>query len=98
MPDWIGYRWLAAHYGLEPAQGFRTESAIAKRRADGIKAVLEGPDSDLDRIIRSVRQHGPTLSGRLVKEFPALADDAVAAAVVAAVQGAFSEGRVGEGS
>ncbi len=33
MPDWIGYQWLAARYGVSPVQAFRTDSAIAKSRA-----------------------------------------------------------------
>ena len=33
MTPWIGYRWLAEHYGVTPVQAFRTDSAIAKSRA-----------------------------------------------------------------
>ena len=33
MTPWIGYRWLAEHYGVTPVQAFRTDSAIAKARA-----------------------------------------------------------------
>ena len=33
MADWIGYQWLAEHYGISPVQAFRTDSAIAKSRA-----------------------------------------------------------------
>ncbi len=40
MNDWIGYRWLSIHYGLEPVQAFRIDSQIAKSRftekADGL--------------------------------------------------------------
>lgn len=32
MPSWIGYRWLSAHYGVEPVQPFRTDSQLARRR------------------------------------------------------------------
>lgn len=32
MSNWIGYRWLAEHYGLVPVQTFRIDSAIAKSR------------------------------------------------------------------
>lgn len=33
MPDWIGYQWLAARYGVSPVQAFRTDSAIAESRS-----------------------------------------------------------------
>jgi hypothetical protein len=33
VADWIGYRWLAEHYGVQPVQAFRIDSAIAKSRA-----------------------------------------------------------------
>ena len=61
-----------------------------------VKQVIEGPDTDIDRIIRSVRDNGGQVSNTLAKEFPALADDATAAELVAAlqsvVQGAPAEG------
>jgi hypothetical protein len=56
---------------------------------EGVKQVIEGPDGEIDRIVRSVREHGGTLSNKLVKEFPLLADEDSAARVVAAVQAAF---------
>lgn len=55
-----------------------------------VKQVIEGPDGDIDRIIRSVRESGGKLSQKLLKEFPALADDALADEVVAAIQGVFA--------
>ena len=54
-----------------------------------VKQIIEGPDSDIDRIIRSVRENGGLLSGKLLKEFPALADEGLAGEVAAAVQSAF---------
>ena len=56
-----------------------------------VKQVLEGPDSDIDRIIRSVRENGGALTKKLIKEFPPLADEAVAGEVVAAIQAAFAQ-------
>lgn len=41
-----------------------------------LKHQIEGPDSDLDRIIRSVRETG-AISNKLVKQFPLLADPAL---------------------
>ena len=56
-----------------------------------VKQVLEGPDSDIDRIIRSVRENGGALTKKLIKEFPPLADEAVAGEVVAVIQVAFAQ-------
>ncbi|BBE09283.1 Uncharacterized conserved protein [Mycoavidus cysteinexigens] len=33
MPNWIGYRWLANRYNIEPAQPFRIDSQLAKARS-----------------------------------------------------------------
>ena len=51
---------------------------------------IEGPDSDIDRIIRSVRENGGQLSGKLLKEFPPLAQAPVGQQVVAAIDAVFS--------
>ena len=32
MNNWLGYRWLAEHYGVEPVQPFRIESRLARSR------------------------------------------------------------------
>jgi hypothetical protein len=56
-----------------------------------VKQVMEGPDGDIDRIIRSVRENGRVVSGKLIAEFPALQDAQVAAAIVAAIQAAFAQ-------
>lgn len=52
-----------------------------------LKDVLEGPNADLDRIIRSVREQQGHISGALRKQFPKLADENIAAAVSRAVMG-----------
>ena len=51
---------------------------------------MEGPDGDIDRIIRSVRENGGRMSGKLLKEFPLLTDAALAGEVVMAIEGAFT--------
>lgn len=56
---------------------------IARER---VKQVIEGPDVDIDRIIRSVRDNGGHVSHKLAREFPALADELTAQALVAALQ------------
>ncbi|MEB0089990.1 MULTISPECIES: Fic family protein [unclassified Pseudomonas] len=55
-----------------------------------VKNVLEGPDSDIDRIIRSVRENGGKLSNKLLKEFPLLSEGSVGVDVVAVIQTVFA--------
>ncbi len=55
-----------------------------------MKEIIEGPDADIDRIIRSVCSNNWIVSGKLAAEFPALAEPAVAGAAVAAVRSAFA--------
>lgn len=72
----------------------RTEAGLLRslRRArEAVKNVLEGPDSDIDRIIRSVRDNGGVISGKLRSEFSALADSGLANAVVQAINDVFAE-------
>jgi hypothetical protein len=57
---------------------------------EGIKRVLEGPDADIDRIIRSIRENAGTVSNKLRAEFPQLDDERVAASVVEAVAAAWA--------
>lgn len=73
--------------------GFLRSLRLARER---VKEVIEGPDSDLDRIIRSVRDNGGKVSGKLAREFPLLADEATASAVSAALRSVF-QGGSGEG-
>lgn len=60
-----------------------------ERARDSVKNYLEGPNSDIDQIIRSVRANEWKISNKLVKAFPQLADAALADAVVAAVRWVF---------
>jgi hypothetical protein len=55
-----------------------------------VKEIIEGPDSDVDAIIRSIRENDGVRSGKLAKRFPALKDDATWAKVAAAVADAFA--------
>jgi hypothetical protein len=54
-----------------------------------VKEVIEGPDADIDRIIRSIREHGGQLSNKLKKAYPQLADPDIGDAVIAAIDAAF---------
>ncbi len=60
-----------------------------ERARDSVKDHLEGPNADIDQIIRSVRENDWQVSNKLVKTFPPLADPALADAVVAAVRSVF---------
>lgn len=55
-----------------------------------LKEILEGPNSHLDGIIRSVSQNGGKLSGKLAKQFPLLLKPGLWDQVVLAVNAAFS--------
>lgn len=60
-----------------------SKEAISLRNMDrarqGVENHLEGPNADIDRIIRSIRENRWTLSNTLIKAFPQLADPALAA-------------------
>ncbi len=55
-----------------------------RQTRERIKEVLEAPDQELDRIIRSIRESGG-ISNKLTKQFPPLADEKLAQAVELAV-------------
>lgn len=62
---------------------------LAQRR---IKDVMEMPDADAARVIRSIKENGWRISGKLAKDYPQLGDKLLALRLVEAVQAAF-EGR-----
>ena len=62
---------------------------LAQRR---IKDVMEMPDPDAARIIRSIKDNSWQMSGKLMREYPHLADRLLALRMIEAVQSAF-EGR-----
>ena len=51
-----------------------------------IKEVIEGPDSDIDRIIRSIRDSHGKISNKLLKEFPMLNEVDVGSEIIKIVQ------------
>ncbi len=79
---------LTIEQEMRKEAGYLRSLRVARER---VKQVIEGPDSDIDRIIRSVRENGGKVSGKLVKEFPALEDQHLAAGAVAAIQSAFEQ-------
>ena len=67
--------------------GYLRSLRMARER---VKEVIEGPDTDIDRIIRSVRENGGKLSNKLLKEFLPLADEAVGREVVTVIAAVFA--------
>jgi hypothetical protein len=66
----------------------RDEAAILRNHQllrDAIKNVFEGPDADIDRIIRSIHQSEGQVSNKLLKQYPLLEDEAIKAEIVALV-------------
>lgn len=63
------------------------------RRA--IKEIMEMPDHQIDRVIRSAEANQGQLSRVLAKEIPALAEDGIWEAIREAIQDAFREDRPG---
>ncbi|QBQ95714.1 Fic family protein [Paraburkholderia pallida] len=54
-----------------------------------VKEVLDGPNADIDRIIRSVRDNHWSVSGKLSREFPIIEEANLGGAIVRAVREAF---------
>ena len=64
---------------------------IFQRAQEQLKEVLEMPDQDANRIIRSLKENGWQVSGKLRKTYPRLDDAHLAERVVKAVRSAFVE-------
>ncbi|MBK0093319.1 Fic family protein [Erwinia sp. S59] len=65
---------------------------IFQQAQERLKEVLEMPDQDANRIIRSLKENGWQVSGKLRKEYPQLEDAARAEKIMVAVKSAFEEG------
>lgn len=117
MADWIGYKWLAARYGIDTVQAPPVTSEIGPSRRtihnDHItreiytanmrpedtltahltfaikKEIVEGPNQDIDRIIRAIKGNGGQISNKLAATFPVLANAGVAASICACIAAAF---------
>jgi hypothetical protein len=91
MTDHVEYLGEVVQRTIE--QEMRKEAGYLRglRNArERVKQVIEGPDGDIDRIIRSVRENSGKLSNKLLKEFPALAEDDLAGEVLAAIEAALA--------
>lgn len=64
---------------------------IFQRAQQRLKEVIEMPDQDASRIIRSLKENGWQVSGKLKKAFPQLEDGEKARQIIEAVQSAFAE-------
>ncbi len=64
---------------------------IFRRAQERLKDVLEMPDQDASRIIRSLKENGWQVSGKLKKAYPQLEDAVRAERVVQAVRSAFED-------
>jgi len=62
---------------------------LFQRAQQQLKEVVEMPDQDASRIIRSLKENGWQISGKLKKNFPLFEDDAMARRIVGAVRSAF---------
>lgn len=78
-PQWKDARELLALRDLE-----RARAAVKNR--------LEGPDADIDAIIRSLRQNGWQLSGSLKKRFPQFEDSRLATLIIDDLRAVFEPG------
>lgn len=62
---------------------------VFQRAQERLKEVLEMPDQDANRIIRSLKENGWQVSGKLKKMYPLLEDASRAERIVEAVRSAF---------
>lgn len=62
---------------------------IFQRAQQRLKEVVEMPDQDASRIIRSLKENGWQISGKLKKTFPLLEDITLSGRIVEAVRSAF---------
>ncbi len=70
---------------------------IFQRAQEQLKEVIEMPDQDANRIIRSIKENGWKVSGKLKKGYPILEDERMAQRVVDAVRSAFEDRLMGAG-
>jgi Fic family protein len=84
--------FLADVLDLTIEQEIRSEAQYLQRHRAArtrLKTIVEGPDPELDRIIRSVRESRGTISGKLRAEYPMLERAEIADDVVRAIREEF---------
>ncbi len=90
MTDHVEYLAEVVQTTIE--QEMRTEANYLRNlrmARERIKMVIEGPDGDIDRILRSMRDNGGKVSNKLLREFPVLADKTLTNKVEALIQAVF---------
>lgn len=92
--------FLADTLELTIEQEMRAEAQYLQRHGAArvrLKNIVEGPDSALDRIIRSVRESRGVISGKLRAEHPILDRPEIAEDVVCAIREEFPWSVAGDG-
>ena len=92
--------FLADVLDLTIEQEMRSEAQYLQRHRAArtrLKTIVEGPDPELDRIIRSVRESRGTISGKLRAEYPMLERAEIADDVVRAIREEFPWTAANEG-
>ena len=92
--------FLADVLDLTIEQEMRSEAQYLQRHRAArtrLKTIVEGPDPELDRIIRSVRESRGTISGKLRAEYPMLERAEIADDVVRAIREEFPWTATSEG-
>ena len=75
-------------------EDMREESRFLRNHAQSrsaIKAIVEMPDAQIDRVIRSVQANQGKLSNVLSTEIPLLTDPALWSAIVQAIKDSFND-------
>lgn len=84
--------WLGRVIKVTIEQEMRAEADLLRnidRARLAVKQHLEGPNTDIDQIIRSVRENGWVVSGKLKKAFPMLEDAQLQHDIVTSVRAAL---------
>jgi len=84
--------WLGRVIRVTIEQEMRAEADLLRsidRARVAVKEHLEGPNTDIDQIIRSVRENGWVVSAKLKKAFPMLEDVQLQHDIVASVRAAL---------
>ena len=79
---------IKATFDVELRQEAR-ELRAHQRARQGVNEWIEGPDQDLDRIIRSVRENGWVISNKLISEFPLLTDQRLRVRIVEVIRNEY---------
>lgn len=87
MARYCAYLDLLAESARRFIKQMREDSLYLRRHAQAraaVKEILEMPDHQVDRVLRSIEQNGGKLSNVLAKEMPVLQESGVWEAIVAA--------------